>query len=231
MAESILGRLPAPRAPIIDGRTGAMSREWYRFFLSLFEQVETDTAEVIPDFDEAPLPGEAAFLGLAASLTDELGLIPVQDQPLPKYYGDFYDTTTQTAAVINTAYAVTFDTTRSAFGVRRGGTTSQIIFDSPGVYKVDFRAQVDKTSAGTGSLWLWGRQGGVDIAQSATIVEIQGSAAEVGVSWSFLVTTAAADYFELVWATSSTAIQLQARAAAAPVPAIPSVTLTVTPVA
>lgn len=29
--------IPPPRVPIIDERTGAMSREWYRFFLSLFE--------------------------------------------------------------------------------------------------------------------------------------------------------------------------------------------------
>jgi hypothetical protein len=28
--------IPAPRVPVIDERTGLMSREWYRFFLNLF---------------------------------------------------------------------------------------------------------------------------------------------------------------------------------------------------
>ncbi len=31
--------LPAPRVPIIDERTGLISREWYRFFLNLFTLV------------------------------------------------------------------------------------------------------------------------------------------------------------------------------------------------
>lgn len=30
-------RIPAPRVPLIDERTGQISREWYRFFLNLFE--------------------------------------------------------------------------------------------------------------------------------------------------------------------------------------------------
>ena len=29
-------RIPAPRVPLIDERTGQISREWYRFFLNLF---------------------------------------------------------------------------------------------------------------------------------------------------------------------------------------------------
>lgn len=29
-------RIPAPRVPLIDDRTGQISREWYRFFLNLF---------------------------------------------------------------------------------------------------------------------------------------------------------------------------------------------------
>lgn len=30
-------RIPAPRVPLIDERTGQISREWYRFFLNLFD--------------------------------------------------------------------------------------------------------------------------------------------------------------------------------------------------
>ena len=30
-------KIPAPRVPLIDERTGQISREWYRFFLNLFD--------------------------------------------------------------------------------------------------------------------------------------------------------------------------------------------------
>jgi hypothetical protein len=30
-------KIPAPRVPLIDERTGYISREWYRFFLNLFD--------------------------------------------------------------------------------------------------------------------------------------------------------------------------------------------------
>ena len=230
-AGTTLGRLPAPRVAIIDERTGQMSREWYRFFLSLFQQVETDSTFVIPDFSEDPQTDTAAVQGLAQLLSNELGLDPPRVPAPPAYYGSFYDTTTQTAAVINTAYPITFDTTRAAFGVRRAATTSRITFDSAGVYSVQFRAQVDKLNAGNASLWLWGRQDGVNIPDSATIVQVQSNTAEIGVAWDFLVTAAAGSYFELMWAVSDLNIVIQARAAAAPVPGIPSVTLTVVPVA
>jgi hypothetical protein len=29
-------QIPAPRVPVIDAKTGLMSREWYRFFINLF---------------------------------------------------------------------------------------------------------------------------------------------------------------------------------------------------
>lgn len=30
-------KIPAPRVPVIDANTGLISREWYRFFLNLFD--------------------------------------------------------------------------------------------------------------------------------------------------------------------------------------------------
>ena len=119
MAEesTALGRLPAPRVALIDERTGVMSREWYRFFLSLFRQVETDSTFVIPDFSADPQTDTAAVQGLAQLLSNEIGLTPAQVPVAPAYYGVFYDTTTQTAAAINTAYPITFNTTRAAFTV------------------------------------------------------------------------------------------------------------------
>lgn len=54
-------RIPAPRVPFIDERTGLISREWYRFFLNLFTLVGAGTVQPsIEDLEVAPLPQNGA---------------------------------------------------------------------------------------------------------------------------------------------------------------------------
>jgi hypothetical protein len=143
-------------------------------------------------------------------------------------YGVFYDTTTQTAALINTAYAVTFNTTDLSAGVTRGSPTSRIIVDTEGVYDFQFSVQLDNTSGGNHLAYIWCRVNGVDVAQSASQVRLKGNDGELVAAWNFVLQLKANDYFELMYSVSDTAVQLVAAAAAAPVPAIPSVILTVT---
>jgi hypothetical protein len=142
-------------------------------------------------------------------------------------FGSFYDTTNQTAAVINTAYAVTFDTTDLSEGVYRGSPTSRIYVDEPGVYNFQFSAQLDKTSGGVGIFDFWIRVNGVDISNSAGRVRIQGNNSELVTAWNFLTRMKAGDYFELMWAVDDTTCQITAFPAVAPIPGIPSVILTV----
>jgi hypothetical protein len=142
-------------------------------------------------------------------------------------FGSFYDTTNQTAAAINTAYAVTFNTTDLSEGVYRGSPTSRILVDEPGVYNFQFSAQLDKTSGGVGIFDFWIRVNGVDISNSAGRVRIQGNNAELVTAWNFLTRMKAGDYFELMWAVDDTSCQITAFPAVAPIPGIPSVILTV----
>jgi hypothetical protein len=149
-------------------------------------------------------------------------------RPWRRLYGTFFDTTTQTAAAINTAYAITFNNTDLSEGVYRGGTTSQIFVDTEGVYNFQFSAQLDKVSGGTGIYNIWPVINGVDVANSATRVRIQGNDAETVAAWNFVFNLKAGDYFELKWSVDNTDCQIVAFAAATPHPAIPSVILTVT---
>jgi hypothetical protein len=142
-------------------------------------------------------------------------------------YGSFYDTTTQTAALANTEELITFDTTDLSSGVRRGSTTSQIIVDEPGVYNFQTSIQLDKTSGGTERFWLWWKKNGSAVADSASEVQIQGNNAEIFISMNYFFQLKPNDYVELAWAVSDVSVELLSRAAAAPVPAIPSVILTV----
>ena len=153
---------------------------------------------------------------------------PVINEVRRKRYGVFHSTQTQTAAAINTAYPMTFDATDISFGVYIGTPTSRVYLDTEGIYNFQFSAQLDKISGGVGLVFIWVRVNGVNIPDSATQIRIQGNNAETVAAWNFVLSLNAGDYFELVWSTDDTSCQILASAASAPVPAIPSVILTVT---
>lgn len=221
-------RIPAPRVPFIDERTGQVSREWYRFLYNLFNltgggesQTSTEELEIGPTSSESSEVAELQnqLEGLALSIT--------RPEVQQTYYGAFYDTTTQTHTAVNTAKAITFDTTDISYGIERASTTSRITFYNPGVYDVQFSAQVDTTSGGTDQIWIWLRKNGTDVPSSASTFRIQGNNSEIVAAWDFMVEIAANDYVELMWAVDDLNVQLLAAVAAAPIPAIPSVILTV----
>ncbi len=141
-------------------------------------------------------------------------------------YGSFYDTTTQAATVINTAKAITFNNTDLSQGVFLS-TTSRVQVDSEGIYDFQTSIQLDKTSGGTAIFDLWFRLNGVDVADSASRIRIQGNNAEVFSSLNYFFDLKANDYVELMFSVDDLSVELTAFAAAAPVPAIPSIILTV----
>jgi len=145
-----------------------------------------------------------------------------------KSYGVFHDTTTQTAAVINTAYPITFNSTDLSNGVSIGSPTSRVVCATTNVYNFQFSAQLRKTSAAASKLWIWARVNGTDVTESAGEVTLAGSSAALVASWNYVLSMTAGDYFELVWATDSTASEIIHLASSAPVPGIPSIILTVT---
>jgi len=156
-----------------------------------------------------------------------LAFTPPAREEKRKFYGSFYDTTTQNAAAINTAYAITFNSTDLSFGVQRGATTSQIFVYEPGVYNISFSAQLDNTSGGNHLVFVWLRVNGTNVANSASQIRLKGTDGELVAAWNFFYDFKSGDYFELMWSVSDVAVQITASAAVAPVPAIPSVILTV----
>lgn len=174
----------------------------------------------------------AASVDQIAQLAAELQALslapPVTPQIAQRRYGSFYDTTTQTAAAINTAYGITFNNTDLSVGVTIGSPTSRVYVDRQGVYNIQFSAQLDNTAGSDHLIWIWLRVNGTDVANSASEVRLKGNNSELVAAWNFLYNFKDGDYFELMYSVDNTAIQLKAAAAVAPVPAIPSVILTVT---
>ena len=226
--------IPAPRVPFIDERTGLISREWFRFLNNQFTLTGSGTtATSIADLEvgQALSPDTDDVTAVLQSEIQALQIAPTRYEPNPVNYGQFYDTTTQTAAAINTAYAMKFNTSSSRYGVYVDpANNTHIKVTRPAIYNMQFSLQLDKTSGGTGIFYVWGRINGVDIPYSASQVRIQGNNAEIFVAANLFVSMSNGDYFQLMWSVDDTSVQVLASAAAPPVPAVPSVILTMTQV-
>jgi hypothetical protein len=149
--------------------------------------------------------------------------------PKRRNVGAWYDTTSQTLTAINTGKPVTLNSTSFERGVwRDSATTSRIHVADAGVYNLEFSAQLDKTSGGSDPVYVWVRINGVDVPDSATLIQMKGNNDELVAAWNFLLELAGGDYVELVWASPTLAMRLEHFAAAAFRPAIPSVILTIT---
>ena len=214
----------------------------------------------------------------------------------PKY-GTFYNTTTETVGIINTAYPLNFDTTDLSNGVTVATTAavvtgsialfvltvtavtsgtlsigqvisgtgvtvgtrivafvsgsggvgtytldksqtvlsttisatkqSRLTVSADGVYNFQFSCQLDKSSGSAKSVYIWPRIDNVDVANSATEVTLAGSNAATVAAWNFVYNLSANSYFELMWSAEDTGCIMPASAAAAPVPAIPAIIMTV----
>ena len=201
---------------------------------ALVSSLESQIAELAKQVQTAELSADAAVNTLQAEImnlaTDVQGLAvtpPVLPNLKRARYGSFYDTTTQVATVINTATAITFNTISLSKGVYLGSPTSRVYVDTEGIYNYQISIQLDKTSGGTAEFYIWFRLNGVDVSDSASQIRIQGNNAEIFSALNYLFDLKAGDYVEVMFSVTDLSVQLLAVAAAAPVPGIPSIILTV----
>ena len=224
-------QIPAPRVPFLDERTGLVSREWFRFLNNQYQLTGGGTTSTsIADLEITP--------SLAANVEDEVAVLrgniddlqkgPPRFEPGLINYGSFFSTQTQAATVINTAKAITYNNADPAYGVYRDpADSSKIKVTRPAIYNVQFSIQVDKTSGGSGNFYIWPAINGTAVPDSASLIRIQGNNAEIFSAANFFLPLSNGDYFQLYFSVSDLSVQLEHFAASAPVPAIPSIILTV----
>ncbi len=150
------------------------------------------------------------------------------------YWGSFWDTTTQTAATANTAYALTLNSA----DVENNGVTivtgSRVTFIHAGVYSLTFSAQLANTdnsnTAHIANIWI--RKNGVDVPASDSKFTVPGKfgtlqGAVIG-TVNFVLPLAASDYIELIWSTNDTSLAVASfPAGTTPVsPVVPSIIFT-----
>lgn len=145
-----------------------------------------------------------------------------------RYYGQFSKNADQTPVAANTAYAITWTTTGNAVGVSIGTPTSRIVTANPGLYRFTASVQLTSSSSTVKNVWIWFRKNGVDIANSALITSLDSGTSIRAPSRSMMIPMVAGDYVELMYASDSTNVTVDAVPATAFAPAAPAALLSAT---
>lgn len=157
--------------------------------------------------------------------TGQIAVRPTIEQQL--FYGQFSKTADQTPSAANTADAITWTGTLIANGISIGAPTSRIVASHAGLYKFSASFQLTSGSASVKNVWLWYRKNGTDIANSALVTSMDSGTAIRAPSRSLLISMAAGDYVELMWAADDVNVTLDAIPATAFAPGAPAALLTV----
>ena len=153
-----------------------------------------------------------------------------------RYYGSFFDTTTQTIGSSTTAYAVGINTTDIAngFSIVSG---SRITAATAGKYNLQFSFQLQNSDSTDRIANIWLRKNGTDIADSNGQVTVPSKHGSVNgahiAAWNYVLSLNANDYVEFWWQAESTSVFMPTVAAGtSPVtPRTPAVIVTIQQVA
>jgi hypothetical protein len=125
---------------------------------------------------------------------------------------------------VSAATAVTFNTDLTGTGISVVAST-QITFTAAGTYMLAPSIQFVNSAAADHDVTVWFRKNGTNIANSATILTVPktGDGGSAVFSLSFFDTVTAGQYIEIMWLPENVAVTVEAIAAGAIAPAIPSI--------
>ncbi len=128
-------------------------------------------------------------------------------------YGQFQSQSDQTAAAIDTAYAVTYDQSDFLDGVTLS-SGSRLTVPDAGVYVVSYSIQFKNTTNGIQDIDIWLRKNGTDIPDTNSRFSISarksaGSPSHLIVTTPIMVELAANDYIQVMFHVTSTSVSLE----------------------
>jgi hypothetical protein len=190
----------------------------------------TGTAQDVLTITQAntTLKSDALTLQTAAGVA-----LPGDKISYGRQYIEAYSTQDQTNPTANAENLMSFNNTGISNGisiVTNGTTLTRITFANAGIYNLQFSAQLSQTSGGNTNAFIWLKKNGANVANTAGDTRVAGNGDRIMAAWNYVFSAAAGDYYELAWSAGDTSVILDYIAAAAPVPAVPSVILTVVPV-
>lgn len=155
-------------------------------------------------------------------------------------YGQFESSADQTAAAVDVAYPITYNSTTFSRDVSYA-SSSRIVFAHPGIYVIAYSLQLQTTSNDQEFVDVWLRYKGTNIASTNTRFPVPARKSAsvpshmVAVTPIMVEVAAANDYVELMWHTTNTLVTIENLPAvtASPgvtpaIPATPSVIVAVT---
>jgi hypothetical protein len=142
--------------------------------------------------------------------------------------GLFFSTTDQPIVAVNTAQPIDFPIEYLNNAVRvNSGTDSRVYVDIGGVYNFQFSGQLLSGSASAKQVYIWISRNGTDIGYSTHQYTVSGSGNHLNISWNFDIDLDQGEYIEMRWAADDTNMKLEATAATAPHPGMPSAVIAV----
>jgi hypothetical protein len=144
-----------------------------------------------------------------------------------EYYGEFTKTNSQTPAAANTAYALTLTNTEISQGVSLGSPASRVVIANAGIYSFLVSVQITSTNSSQKAIWVWLRQNGTDVPNSAKIASISLNNGYLEMVVEDIISAAANDYFEIMFAADDVNVSVSSVAATAFAPAAPAISLSV----
>ena len=169
----------------------------------------------------------------ARKLTSVLGSLfgPKGGRFMNNPYGAFQDTTDQTAALANTAYAMTLNTTDYANGVSVASSSRITVADS-GIWNLQWSGQFENPDSQDHDVRVWLKINGTVVTGSTGFFAVPSKHGSVNghalVGWNYFLSLNATDYVELWWETDSTQVSIQTYAASGSYPSTASLIATMT---
>lgn len=148
------------------------------------------------------------------------------------FYGAFCSTSSQTNPTPNISRSMQLETTEISNGVSIV-SSSRITVANPGVYNLQFSAQLEKTDNGADTVYIWFKKNGTNVPRSNTAVDVlkqAGGSGKFVAAWNYIDTFNANDYIEIIWQSDDINMLLATDPASGNYPSIPSVIATLTQV-
>jgi hypothetical protein len=148
------------------------------------------------------------------------------------FYGAFCSTASQTNLTPNVSRSMQLETTELSDGVSVV-SGSRITVANPGIYNLQFSAQLEKTDNGADTAYIWFKKNGTNVPRSNTAVDVlkqAGGSGKFVAAWNYIDNLVPNDYLEIVWQSDDITMLLPYVTASGNLPEIPSVIATLTQV-
>jgi len=180
-----------------------------------------------PSYDDQRNRLIEAFAQGAYVKGEDVGIYAPAKLIYEEHYGEFTKTDSQTPAAANTAYALTLTTTEISQGVSIGSPASRVVIANAGVYSFLVSVQITSSNSSQKAIWVWLRKNGTNIPNSAKIASISLNNGYLEMVVEDIISAAANDYFEIMFAADDVNVTVSSVAATAFAPAAPAISLSV----